>query len=432
MKKWVALFLAVSACLSLFANGKSDAPASSAGGVTSVDFYVWSDGNDEYSRFFDSFNEQGLNVKINPKYIVPADYGSKLTTLLAGGISMDAYMQKSQTDMFPQYYNGYIEPLNDLMASHNYDYNQVKSWDASISIDGKVVALPHRGGKYYTYYNAKAFEAKGVPTPTELVQKGEWTWDKYVEISQLMSDNDEKTFGSCLYTWGSCSVYPAAQEGMNFINADGSIDVDNSLLKSFQIRKTLEDGLDSPRLVDLKVTKTHYSQVFYTGMAPMLLIGEWFPGTVQNGFSKDLIKGYTLEDFRITRLPCDSADYNSIGAPTFGHVHAKSKKKDAAFEVLAWMASPAGALVEAKMGFLPPMVDDKVMEVLSTNVPDKTSLEYFTEDVPVKPFFYTKYGSKVEQIISQYVEKYLLGEISDSELIPAFKAEMQTIVDTTN
>ena len=299
MKKWVALFLLASAGFALFANGDSDAPA--ADGKETVDFYVWSDGNDEYSRFFDTYNEQDLNVKINPKYIVPADYGSKLTTLLAGGIKMDAYMQKSQTDMFPQYYNGYIEPLDELIASHGYDYNQVAAWDASISIDGEVVALPHRGGKYYTYYNVKPFEEKGIPTPTELVEKGEWTWDKFVEISQQLSENDEKTYGSCLYTWGSCQVYPAAQEGMNFINSDGSLDINESLVKSFQIRKELEDGLDMPRLVDLKVTKTHYSQVFYTGMAPMLIIGEWFPGTVQNGFSKGLIKDYTLDDFRVTR-----------------------------------------------------------------------------------------------------------------------------------
>ncbi len=431
MKKWVALFIILSACMALTANGKADG-STAAGGAETVDFYVWSDGNDEYSEFFDVYNQQDKDVKINPKYIVPADYGSKLTTLLAGGVTIDAYMQKSQTDMFPQYYNGYIEPLNDLIASHGYDYNQIKAWDASITIGDDIVALPHRAGKYYTYYNVKPFEEKGLPTPTELVEQGDWTWDKFVELSQQLSENDEKTYGSCLYTWGSCNVYPAAQEGMNFINPDGTVDVDESLVKSFKIRKTLEDGLDMPRLVDLKVTKTHYSQVFYTGMAPMLIIGEWFPGTVRNGFNKGLINDYTLDDFRITRMPSDSPDYYSVGAATFGHVHAKSKKKDAAFEVLAWMASPEGALVEADMGFLPPMVDDKVMEVLASNIPDKTSLEYFTEDVPVRPFFYTKYGSKVEQIISQYVEKYLIGEIGDDELIPAFKEEMQTIVDTTN
>ena len=432
MKKWLALFLLLSAAFTMVtANGKDEA-ASTEGGTETIDFYVWSDGNDEYSEFFDVFNSQDMDVKINPKYIVPADYESKLTTLLAGGVSMDAYMQKRQTDMFPQYNNGYIEPLNDLIESHNYDYSQIKAWDASISIDGNVVALPHRAGKYYTYYNVKPFEEKGLPTPTELVEKGEWTWDKFVELSEQLSENDGKTFGSHLYTWGSCQVYPAVQEGLQFITADGKVDVDESFLKSFQIRKTLEDGLDMPRLVDLKVTKTHYSQVFYTGAAPMLIIGEWFPGTVRNGFQKDLIKDFTLEDFRITRMPCDIPEYHSDGAATFGHVHAKSKKKDAAFEVLAWMASPAGALVEAKMGFLPPVVDANVMEVLAENVPDETSLEYFTEDIPVRPFFYNKYGSKVEQTIGRYIEMYLQGDISDADLIPEFKKEMQTIVDTTN
>lgn len=431
MKKLLAAFLLLLPLVSTFAAGQQE-EAAPADGPVSVDFYTWSDGDDDYSDLFEAFNAANTDVQINPQYIPPADYESKLTTLLAGGMNMDAYMQKRQVDMFAQNANGYIEPLNDLIKKHNFDYSTMKSWADAIEVDGDVLALPHRGGKYYTYYNVKPFEAKGLPTPTELVEKGEWTWDRYVELSQQVSENDGKTFGSSIYTWGNCQIYPAGQNNVQFIDSDGNIDLNEYALKSVQIRKTLEDGLDMPRLVDLKVTKTHYSQVFYSGMSPMLLIGEWFPGIMRNGFDKGLVEGFNPEDFRITRLPSDSPEYYSIGAPTFGHIHSKSRNKDAAFQALSWFATIDGAKVEAGLGLLPPVVNDEVKAILAKNIVDETSLGYFTEDIPVRPMIYNKYGSKVEQLISRFTEMYLMGDLTDANYLSELEKELQTIADTTD
>lgn len=431
MKRLLVALLLVLPLAAAFAAGQQD-EAAPAEGPVSVDFYTWSDGDDQYSDLFDAFNAANTDVQINPQYIPPADYESKLTTLLAGGMDMDGYMQKRQVDMFAQNANGYIEPLNDLIEKNNFDYSTMKAWSAAIEVDGEILALPHRGGKYFTYYNIKPFEEKGLPTPTELVKKGEWTWDKFIELSQQVSENDGETFGSCIYTWGSQQIFPAAQKGVQFIDVNGNVDVNDSVLQAVQMRKTLEDGLDMPKLVDLKVTKTHYSQVFYSGMAPMLVIGEWFPGMITSGAEKGLLEGYGPEDFRITRMPSDTPEYYSVGAPTFGHVHSKSKKKDAAFQVLAWFAGIEGAKVEAEMGLLPPVVDAEVNAVLARNILDKESLDYFTEDVSVRPMLYNKYGSKVEQLVARFTEMFLLDEISADEYLPSLKKELQTIADTTD
>ena len=432
MKKILVTFLLLLPVMFSFAAGSQEKAAPAAKGPVSVDFYTWSDGNDQYSDLFNAFNAANTDVQINPQYIPPADYESKLTTLLAGGMNMDGYMQKRQVDMFAQNANGYIEPLNDLIKKHNFDYATMKAWSAAIEVDGKVLALPHRGGKYYTYYNVKPFVEKGLPTPTDLVKKGEWTWDRFIELSQQVSENDGKTFGSAIYTWGSQQIFPAAQKNVQFIDVNGKVDVQESILDSVKMRKVLEDGLDMPKLVDLKVTKTHYSQVFYSGMAPMLVIGEWFPGMITSGAEKGLLEGYGPEDFRITRMPSDTPDYYSVGAPTFGHVHSKSKKKDAAFQVLAWYAGIEGAKVEAKLGLLPPVVNSEVREVLAKNILDAESLDYFTEDVSVRPMLYNKYGSKVEQLIARYTEMFLLDQISEDDYLPSMTKELQTIADTTD
>lgn len=431
MKRFLIVLLLIMPFCMAFANGAKETAAEEEGPVY-VDLYIWSTGDDDNSKLVDAYNAQAVDVFINAKYITSADYESKLTTLLAGGMDMDIYIQKRQVDMFSHNSNGYIEPLNELIEKHGFDFSTLKSWESALTVDGDILALPYRGGKYFTYYNEKVFRDKGIPTPQELVEKGEWTWDKFVEISQALSENDGKTFGSCIYTWGSQQVFPAVQKGVQFINADGTIDLDESVLKSVKIRKELEDGEDMISLVELKVTKMHYSQVMYRGVAPMLLIGEWFAAMVHNAFADGKVTAFEEKDFRITRLPSDSPVYNTIGAPTFGHITANSNKKDAAFKVLSWLAGPKGNEAAAKIGLLPPVVDENVKKIIASVVLDQTSLDYFLEDVPVEPIFYNKYGSKVEQTISRFTEMYLLEEIFEDEYLSAMEKALQTISDTTD
>ena len=70
-----------------------------------------------------------------------------------------------------------------------------------------------------------------------------------------------------------CNFIPAIQRGVQFINPDGTIDVDDSVLLSFKRRKELEDAKAMMPQVEIKATKTHYSQGFYQGNVGMLIIG---------------------------------------------------------------------------------------------------------------------------------------------------------------
>lgn len=400
--------------------------------LTYVDMYIWSSGDDGSSKLVDAYNAQATDIFINPKYIPPADYESKLTTLLAGGMDMDIYIQKTQTDIFPHNANGFIEPLDDLIAKHGYDTSNLTSWESAIKIDGQILGLPFRAGKYYTYYNEAVFREKGIATPQELIEKGEWTWDAFIKTAEALSENDGKTYGACIYTWGNQQVFPALQKGVQFINVDGSIDIDDSVLQSVKMRKKLEDGKDLTPMVQLKVTKMHYSQVMYSGVAPMLIIGEWFAGMAHNAFKDGNVTAFEEKDFRIARLPSDSPVYNTVGSPTFGHIAPQSKNKDAAFKVLSWFASAEGAAAIATIGDLPAIASDEVRSIMSETVLDPVSLDYFLEDVPVKPIFYNKYGSKVDQTITRFTELYLLDEISDEDYLPELRKELQIISDTTD
>lgn len=428
MKKFLPVLLMGMAFLALLpAAGQKEEQKT---GPETIVFYMWEDPT--YQNIIDAFNNSQSDVYVDAKLLPSGDYETKLTTLLAGGTYMDAYMQKRQTDMFAQAYNGYVEPLDDLIAEYNYDMNAIAGYKSHVSIDGVTYGIPFRGSAYYTYYNKKVFDASGVPYPDTYVKNGTWNWDKFIEVSRKIASHDGKTYGGIIYTWGSTNAIAAHQRGISFITKDGKIDIDDSVVRSMDIRKNLESDKSIIPLLDQKVTKEHYSQSFYNGNAGMLIIGEWFPGFMISGRDKDLLKGFTWNDWGITRLPCDESTYRSFGAATFNHVHSQSKHKDAAFKFISWMGGPEGAKIMAENGFLPPMVTPDVMESLKKSIPDQESLKYFVEDKTVITPWYTKYGTQVESLFANTLEEYLANVITKSEIMPAMTTGLQDIVDSTD
>ena len=414
----------------LFAAGQQEAaPAQQSGPVTII-YYLWDDPS--LKPIVDAFNASQNEIIVDARYIPSPDYETKITTLLTAKAEMDAYMQKRQSDMFAHYDNGFIEPLDNLLKSTGVNRVAVDSYKDAVTIDGKVAAFPWRGASYYTYYNKKLFENAGVPTPDTYVKAGTWTWDKFAEVSKQLASGNGEVFGSTVYFWGGNQLFMQSQAQKPIIDVKGKIDYDTSIQRWFRMRKQLEEAKVMWPLIDMKVTKTHYSKQFYDGKAAMLLIGEWFPGFMKSGRDQNLLQGFTWNDWGVTRLPCDSKDYVTMGAPTFNHVTSYAKNKEAAFKFIAWMGGSEGAKIAAQAGVLPAMVDDGVKAVLKDAFPDAQSLEYFTESKKAYPMLMTKYGSRIEAQVNTMIEEYLLGKIPDAEFEKKFRAGLEEIVATTN
>lgn len=396
-----------------------------------INYYMWQDPT--FQPIVDAFNASQKEVFVKTTALPSADYETKILTMLAGGADIDCYMQKRQTDMFQQAKNGFIEPLNQYIKTDKYDLKSIKAYAPQVTVSGKVLAIPYRGAGYYTYYNKKIFAKAGIPTPAEYVKKGEWTWEKYLEVAKKLSSGDGRQYGSIMYSWPHLSLLPALQKNVLFIDAKGRIKLDEkSLAQSISLRRELEKSKSIVSLAELKATKTHYTKLFYDGNAAMLLIGEWFPGMMMSGRDTNLLKDYTWNDWAITRLPCNSRKYVTIGASTFNHIYSRSKKKAAAFKFIAWMGSSQGAAVVAKNGFLPPVVDDGVKAQLAKVVPDTDSLNYLIEPTPRIAPWYTVYGSRVEAALGTLLEKYLASNMTEKEFMVELKAQLTQIVKTTN
>ena len=429
MKKILFIFVLIALAATAWGNGGSDAAAESDGPVT-IEYSMWEDPT--YVNIVDAYAASQDDVVVNVNQIASGDYETKLATLLAGGVEMDAYMQKRQTDMFPHLANGYIAPLDELIDAAGFDIDAIASYRDQIAVDGTVYAIPFRGASYYTYFNRKVFEDRGVPTPDTYVADDEWTWAKFEEVANQVATGDGEVYGGIMYTWGSIQTPAAHQAGDQFITSDGRIDVSDAVIDGFKMRKRLEESGAIIPLLELKVTKTHYSQAFYNGNAGMLIIGEWFPGFMIKGRDENLTQGFGWDDWGVTRLPCDLPEYTSHGASTFNHVHSRSKNKEAAFDLIGWMGGPEGAEVVASNGFLTPMVTPGVMDAFSASLPSQADIEAFTEPRIVRAPFYNRYGSKVDVLLGSLMEEYLSNDWSDAELEARLIEGLEEIIATTD
>lgn len=428
MKKRFVIFLVLIIIASLLFSGWSFfKKKSKKSGPTKVIFYLWDD--PAYAPIIDAFNNSQNEVFVDAKFISTNEYEAKISVLLAAGTEMDGYMQKRATDIFAHYDNGYMAPLDDLVKKERFNLSAIEGYKDAITIDGKTVAIPFRGASYFTYYNKKLFEKAGVPTPDTYVKKGEWTWKKFIEVSKQIHDKLPDIYGGYLHTWGSNNVMPALQNGIQFVDKNGNVDINDSLINCYKYRYELEKSGAIMPLTETKVTKTHYSKPFWAGKSAMLIIGEWFPGFMKKGRDENLLEGYTWDDWSLTRMPCDEKDYRTFGNPTFSHVSANSKNKEAMFKFIAWMGGPEGAKIVASNGLLPAYITNDVKNEFKNILPDASALKYFTEARTVKTQFYNKYGSKVEGELASIMEEYLAKPVSDSQLKTLIQDKLKKVAE---
>ncbi len=424
MKRFSKYFFLVALGLLVLAGGSLGFAA-----PTEINFYMWEDPT--YQAIVDAFNSSQKEVYVKTNLVPTSVYETKIMTLLAGGADIDCYMQKRQVDMFMQYKNGFIEPLNKYLKNSNYNLKSIEPYKAQVTIKGKLVAIPFRGAGYYTYYNKKLFEKAGIPTPNQYVKEGAWNWKKFAEVTKKLSSGDGKQYGALLFTWPQFSLFPVIQENTYFISAEGKVKFDEkAMTRSIKMRRDLERNKAIMSMAQMKATNTQYAKAFYDGNIGMIIMGEWFPGMMLGGRDNNLLRNFTWDDWGITRMPCDSSKYINVGASTFNHVYSRSKKKEAAFKFISWMGSVEGSKIVARNGFLPPVNNEETKKELAKVIPDSESLNYFLESAPRVPLWYTQYGSQVSATLNSQLERYLASDMTEQVFIKEVKERFNQIVES--
>lgn len=96
--------------------------------TTEINFYMWEDPTSQ--AIVDAFNSSQNEIHVNTVIVPTAVYETKIMTLLAGGADVDCYMQKRQVDMFMQYKNGFIQPLDTYVKKERYDLKSIEPYQS--------------------------------------------------------------------------------------------------------------------------------------------------------------------------------------------------------------------------------------------------------------------------------------------------------------
>lgn len=182
--------------------------------------------------------EKKYNFKFEYLNVPFGEYWDKFTTtVLAGEPFADILIMEYKRAIVPAK-QGQLLPLREFTNPTNDINNEQKI----------VRKLPPLGGEEYAFgnpgvsvvgmhYNRDVFKRLGLPDLQELYNKGEWTWEKFLEIAKLATrdtDNDGK-----IDVYGfSGSAFDVAR---HFAASNGIAFVDPN---------SLEDTSDDPRMVE--------------------------------------------------------------------------------------------------------------------------------------------------------------------------------------
>ncbi len=86
--------------------------------------------------------------------------------------------------------------------------------------DGFLWGVPRDVSTFALYLNLDLIDAAGAEDPRELAANGEWTWDKFAEVSQQIAENVEGAKGFGAGGWWANWGYFVNSGGGSFFNAD--------------------------------------------------------------------------------------------------------------------------------------------------------------------------------------------------------------------
>ncbi len=168
---------------------------------------------DVYTELSRSIDErlEGVTLEYQAGGTETAGYQATLLTELSAGIAPDIFWIPG-TDIATFATAGVIANLAEIAAADaDFDVNvfypqQVQELtynpetmmsDASTALWG----LPRDASSFALYYNVDLFDEAGIPTPTELLEQGNWNWETFLETTVAIGQLGDDVFGFGMNAW---------------------------------------------------------------------------------------------------------------------------------------------------------------------------------------------------------------------------------------
>ena len=86
---------------------------------------------------------------------------------------------------------GMLEPLDNLIDFNHPFWNYHGDIDIGIMDGNRYLAVVGQEGWFQVFYNYAMFEAEGMETPTQLLDRGAWTWDALLELARYYTKDTD-------------------------------------------------------------------------------------------------------------------------------------------------------------------------------------------------------------------------------------------------
>lgn len=297
-------------------------------GKTNISVWFWDEGLKYAVQDFNKNNDKNINVKFT-KLGFDDTHQKLLTSMAAGSGAPDVCaIEIGLVGGFTG--RGGLEDL----AGAPYDGAQFKDdmveykWVHGSTQDGKLIAMPWDIGPAGLWYRADLFQAAGLPTDPEEVQKRVQTWEDWFQLGE---DLKKKTPKTSLFADAFNDVYVPMVEQQGHGWFEG-----NKLMFEEKATRPLQKAVEvRERKIDADID--WWGPEWNTGLSQGAFAGMGIACWMQTGLTQshpDLIG-----QWRVIRAP--EGDYNWGGS--FLTIPSQGQNKDAAWEFVKYVcATPEG------------------------------------------------------------------------------------------
>jgi multiple sugar transport system substrate-binding protein len=397
--------------------GTGDGGSASSGPVTITMWHGQGTGPsaDKLVELVREFNSTHPDIKVD---VTPGATGNetileKVTAALAGGDPPNiAYSYGSNVASISR--SPQVVDLTDTVQEEGWDWEGFYGpYRDSVTIDGRVIAIPGPGDSLAIIYNKALFRRAGIPEP----QEG-WTWDDYREIAKQLTDKGAGVYGAAFQSGGGLdSTWPfwpmVWQRGGEVLSEDGTTVGwdDGSALGGLEFLRGLAQ--DGSVYADTSPGYPKMHNLFNNGRVGMYEGDPWQLPTIKEA----------RIDYGVAPLPgVDGEDTTIVGPDAWFVFDGGDDENAAAAEFLKWFTEPTqDARWNGASGNLPSRVASADEQPWLDYVRTTPGLEVFTnglETGKAVPRFaqYAEMSDALGQAIQEGVVK------TDGDLEAAVKA----------
>lgn len=382
-----------------------------------------------FEAMIGQFEEAYPNVDVEYVNVPPADFGTKLQTMIAGGQTPDVFYLTPENVM-PFASSGILHDLTGYV-SDNEVFDEDNVWAKAIDMyryDGQtpgvgaVYGLPKDIGPFALAYNKDLFEAAGVPEPDP---DEPWTWDEFVANATKLTSGEgaDKVFGTAPYSLES-AVWTNGADWLNEDHTEVTV-TDPEFVEALQwvADLALVHGVAPSNEEEGSLGSF---QRWLAGDIGMMGIGPWSQGQ----FWEEVDFEWDLMPWPVSpRTGSPATWYGGIGFA----VSAQSEHKDAASNLAAFLAfnEDAQRTSYQRGQAIPNLVDMTTEEYLTMDEAPANKQEFIQiiEDYGRRATQTYTYNSEWFTEFNANLASVWLGEMTAEEYAASMEGRMQELLD---